>query len=126
MERSAQWQYAKLRRTLSEMHTLLAKHNADQRETLATAIDSIDNRDDTALLSTLNSLSIWGGAGSILDLILFEIPWTAEWRPDAADNKRLRGLLLELLREMESLEIAKPGVTTRGHDWLDRIVRAER
>jgi hypothetical protein len=93
--------YAKLRDILAEMHGLLAKHDAGQQEEAARAIDAIDSRDADTLAKSLNSLEFWGGAGSILDLTLFGIPWSSEYKVDTVDDKQSK--------EVASRPIARDG-----------------
>jgi hypothetical protein len=81
--------YGSLRRILTEMRALLLKHDAAQQEAVLTVLSAIDDGDREIIKESLNSLSFWGGSGSILDLILHEVPWTAEFKRDVADDSRL-------------------------------------
>jgi hypothetical protein len=98
-------QYGNLRNILTEMHELLRKHDAGQQQYPLAVVRAIDSGDGEAVTNLLNSLEFWGGAGSIDDLILFEIPWTPEFRIDKDDNERLRVLLHLVGREMVALNI---------------------
>jgi hypothetical protein len=95
------------------MRSLLIKHDAGQQEAAAQAIEAVKSSNREAITSSLNTLDFWGGAGSIIDLILTEMPWTAEFRRDVADDSRLTMLELDLVNEMERLGIANPGVIAR-------------
>jgi hypothetical protein len=95
------------------MHSLLLRHDAAQQKATARAIGALNSLNREAIASSLNTLDFWGGEGSIIDLILTEIPWTAEFRRDALDDGKLTMLELDLINEMESLGIANPGVIGR-------------
>ncbi|MGA9418158.1 MAG: hypothetical protein WBV40_03335 [Candidatus Cybelea sp.] len=98
--------YTRLRKVLLEMHQLLVKHDAGQQESTLQALRSIDTADQNAIAKSLNTSGFWGGAGSIFDLILFESPWTPEFRRDVPDDDKLRLLELDLIDEMVKLGIA--------------------
>lgn len=98
----------KLRDILTEMHELLVKHDKGQQSYTLGAIAAGDSGDVDAILKSLNSLEFWGGARSIADLILTELPWSTTFRRAVEDDDRLRALRWELWREMESLNLAKP------------------
>jgi hypothetical protein len=112
-EQSAFGEYAQLHEILAEMHRLFVKHDVGQQAYTLRALDAIGSREAEAIAASLNGLEFWGGAGSVLDIILFEIPWTAEFRRDVPDDDRLKVLRAELLRVMERLGIAEPWVIAR-------------
>lgn len=91
-----------------EMQQLLRKHDAGQHEIPKAVVEAIDRGDDKEAERLLKWGGFWGGAGSVDDLILFEMPWRPTYRVDKPDNDRLR-LLLHLLRgEMMALHILGP------------------
>lgn len=101
---------------LTKIHALLVKHDAGQSEYVSAAIRAIESGDATVISASLNTLGFWGGAGSIDDLILTELPRTAAFRPDPVDEPRLRELLRGLLDEMRAANIAEPWVLARHGD----------
>jgi hypothetical protein len=103
---------------LTEIHELLVKHDAGQSNCAAAAIRAVEGGNADAIATALNTLEFWGGAGSIDDLTLTEIPWTAVFRSDPVDQPRLRTLLGELLDQMQSANIAEPWVLARRADQL--------
>lgn len=109
----AQTEYSKLLSILLEMHSLLVRYDAGQQETTAQAIEAVKSLNREAIAKSLNTLSFLGASGSIIDLILTEMPWTAEFRRDEVDDNRLTILELDLVNEMERLGIANPGVVSR-------------
>jgi hypothetical protein len=112
-EQSALGEYAPLHEILAEMHRLFVKHDVGQQKYTLRALNALESHETDAVATSLNGLEFWGGAGSVLDTILFEIPWTAEFRRDVPDDDRLKVLRAELLREMERLGIAEPRVIAR-------------
>jgi hypothetical protein len=106
-------EYSTLQAILLEMHDLLVKHDEGQQEATAQAVQAVKSLDRLAIASSLNSPEFWGGMGSIIDLNLTEMPWTAEFRRDVVDDNRLTMLELDLVNEMERLGIAKPEVISR-------------
>jgi hypothetical protein len=93
----------RLQDILTEMHALLVKYDYGQQSYTSGAIVAVDSGDPGAILDSFNSLEFWGGAGSIADLILFELPWSPGFRRAVQDDDRLRALRWELWREMERL-----------------------
>lgn len=89
------------------MHQLLVKQDAGQQEYTRQALLSIGTSDQNAIAKSLNTLGFWGGAGSVCDLVLFEITWTPEFRRDVPDDNQLKLLELHLLDEMKKLGIAE-------------------
>lgn len=98
--------YDRLRLTLTEMRALLLKHDCGQQEYVLTALRAVDYGDREIIRRSLNNAGCWGRSGSILDLILFDIPWTAEFERDVADDSRLTKSKLDLL--MTRLGMAEP------------------
>jgi hypothetical protein len=98
----------KLRDILTEMHELLVKYDEGQQSYTSGAITAVDSGDADAILKSLDSLEFLGGAGSIADLILFELPWAPTFRRAVEDDDRLRALRWDLWREMQSLNVRKP------------------
>ncbi|HEX3458531.1 MAG TPA: hypothetical protein VHR97_11305 [Candidatus Baltobacteraceae bacterium] len=74
---------------LLEMRTLLLKHDVGQEESVARVLTAIQQKDPKAIKATLDSLEFLGAAGPIRDLVLLEVPWTAEQRVDRCDQARL-------------------------------------
>lgn len=109
-----------LREILVDMRRLLVKHDSDQQESTLEVLQCIEASDEKAIAKALNSLEFWGGAGSICDLVLYDIPWTSEFRRDVPDDNKLTQLELELIDEMEKLGIAEARTTARKADiqWI--------
>lgn len=95
------------------MHALLVKHDKPQESCVLRAIRAVESGDAHEIANSLNTLDFWGAAGSVIDLTLREIPWTAEFRRDIPDDNKLLLLELNLLEEMERLGFANPGVLAR-------------
>jgi hypothetical protein len=89
-----------VREILSEMSELLERHNASSN-TLFAALHG----DEEKLWSYLVSNDLWGGAGSVADQALLEMP---------EDRKKLDTLMIRLGREQ--LKIGRVNVRTEG--WL--------
>lgn len=90
------------------MHELLLKYDKGQQSCISGAITAVDSGDTDAILKSLNSPEFWGGAGSIADLILFELPWAPTFRRAVEHDDRLKALRWDLWREMQSLNVRKP------------------
>lgn len=112
--------YGKLLETLETMHALLVKHDAAQQKITLGAIKAVEESDRDAIIKSLNSVAFWGGAGSVSDVVLFEIPWTPAFRRDVPDDDKLTRLELQLLDEMANLGIAQPNAMRRKRDirWI--------
>jgi hypothetical protein len=104
------------------MHQLLVKHDAGQQESVLEALRIVETSDQKAIAKCLNTLEFWGGAGSVSDLSLNEIPWTPEFRRDVQDDNRLTLLELDLIDEMQKLGIAEARALGRKKDitWIAR------
>lgn len=115
--------YEKLQSILQQMHELLVKHDQGQQKATFAAISAIESGDRETIIKSLNGLEFWGAAGSVIDTVLTEIPWTPAFRRDVTDDNRLTLLELELLQEMSKLGIAKPNVLLRERDlrWIARV-----
>lgn len=106
-------EYSGLLGILLKMHNLLVKHDAGQQKATARSIEAVKGLNRETIAESLNTLDFWGGAGSIVDLIVTEMPRTAEFRRDAVDDNTLTMLELDLINEMERLGIAEPRVVAR-------------
>jgi len=91
-----------------EMYALLRKHDAGQQHLPEAVVSAIDRGDDEETKRLLMWGGFWGGAGSVDDLILFEMPWSPTFRVDKSDNDRLIVLLRLLRRDMVTLNILRP------------------
>jgi|GEM_PF-4548085 len=112
--------YEGLRGILADIHRLLVRHDAGQQESVLEALRVVETSDHNAIKKCLNTLDFWGGAGSVSDLTLTEIPWTPEFRRDVADDNKLTLLELDLIAEMEKLGIAEARALGRKKDitWI--------
>jgi hypothetical protein len=85
-----------IRKTLQEIFELLEKHNASSN-----ALDIALRGDEKILWDYLVSNELWGGAGSVADQALMELP---------EDRKKLDALMIRLGREQ--MKIGRVNVRT--------------
>lgn len=101
-------QFDQIRLLVAEMHSLLQQHDAGQQRIPFAVIEAIDRQDYDEARRLLQWGGIWGGMGSIEDVVLYRIPWKPTFRIDEADNDRLKVLLQRLRLEMQNLNIVRP------------------
>ena len=95
------------------MQLLLTKYDVRERDTVQKAILAVDSEDQDAIISSLKSGSVWGGAGSLLDVSLLSLPSSSRDENNIADDVTLRVLERQLAEELERLHIASDLVVGR-------------
>ncbi len=81
-------------------------------------IRAIDDGNDAAVAKDFSGVELRGGAGSVDDVLLEPIPWTAERRTDAKAQAELRHLLGVVSRESLALGMPMPAHPIARHNLL--------
>ena len=84
--------------TLKEMEALLSKHGWWQSQTMNKLLDYAENRRSDDFVELLISNSVWGGSGSVVDVVL----------GNKDDISRFDELVLKLAEWMEATGIRAP------------------
>lgn len=75
------------------MNDLLQKHDAGQQRIPLAVMEAIDRQNYDEATRLLKWGGIWGGMGSIEDVVLYRMFWSPAFRVDDAENDRLKFVL---------------------------------
>jgi hypothetical protein len=92
--------YGSIEEILETMRSILERNGLGQARTVAKTLLALRQRDNADLARLLNGLNFWGGAGSIVDIVIY---LDKKLTPD---NQLLMLAEFELVNEMERLGIA--------------------
>jgi hypothetical protein len=94
--------YGDIEKILETMRPILERNGFGQARTVAKTLLALRQGDNADLVRLLNGLDFWGGAGSIVDIIIYLD------KKVTPDNQLLMLAEIELVNEMERLGIASP------------------